>query len=158
MDLQLVLVERVCLGFQPQHFGHEELKRLVIGATRICRHYNHHSPVKPWSTSLKHRAYWHDRIWAYDSHLFAWGKKLLRGKHIKHQNPHVMILKIYRDAILCQPRLWRLQWWASWAFHMPWSSSSSFSCHLSLAPKNVDVLDVAPHSNSGKWRFIGIPY
>lgn len=27
---------------------------------------------------------------------------LLRGQQIKHQNPHVMVLKIYHDAI-CQP-------------------------------------------------------
>ena len=29
---------------------------------------------------------------------------------------------------------------------------------LNLVDEKMFNLDVAPHSNSGKWRFIGIPY
>ena len=71
------LFERVCLAFQPQHFGHFQ-RWSVIGASRI---------------------------WDYDSHLFAWHIRHIIAERPTDQNisnPHVMILKIYHDAI-CQP-------------------------------------------------------
>ncbi len=63
-----------------------------------------------------------------DSHLFAWQNHCCwKRQHIS--NTKKPSWNWYKDIPWChiqchQPGLWRLQWWASWAFHMSWSSSN----------------------------------